>query len=174
MAIEHGGRVGRMLQTIRNTRKLKRAGFSYPYRIVTEAKRAKLPLSYAMAFLEKESYKGKNVFGNDAVENPIKGGLVTKERYKKYLANRKNGMGMQGVGPMQLTWWELQDKADKLGGCWRVRPNLRVGFAHAKGLINQYGTFDGVKRYNGYGQKAQAYARDWTMKQQHWHNYLKR
>jgi hypothetical protein len=153
--------------------KLRRAGFSYPIRVIQEAKRAGLPLSYAMAFLEKESYKGKNVFGSDAVRNPVKGGRVTRRRYAQYLKNRKAGLGMQGVGPMQLTYYTLQDKADKMGGAWRVRYNLRVGFEHAAGLIESYGKFDGVKRYNGSGQMAQAYARDWVQKQQHWHAYLK-
>lgn len=154
--------------------KLKRAGFHYPYRVVSEAKRVGLPLSYAMAFLDKESYKGKNVFGNDAVRNPVKGGYVTKRRYNTYLYFRKHGLGSQGVGPMQLTYYTLQDQADKLGGCWRVRRNLRVGFSHAKSLIDQYGKFDGVKRYNGSGSKAQAYARDWVSKQYHWKAYLKK
>ena len=35
---------------------------------------------------------------------------------------------MQGVGPCQLTYWVLQDAADRLGGCWDWRCNVRVGF----------------------------------------------
>lgn len=157
----------------RTVRKLRRAGFRRPIRTIQESKRTGLPLSYAMAFLEKESYKGRNVFGSDSVRNPVKGGKVTRKRYKRYLRYRRRGYGCQGVGPMQLTYYALQDSADRLGGCWKPRFNMRVGFRHAKYLIDHYGKFDGVKRYNGSGSSAQAYARDWTAKQSHWHDYLK-
>ena len=160
---------------------LDRHSVKYPKTTVAEARRVGLPISYALAFLEKESSGkdsdgsskiGLNLFGHDAVRNPVKGGFVTEERYRTYLANRKAGLGMQGVGPCQLTWWELQDMADRRGGCWRPEANMRVGFALAKRLIKQHGKLGGAMRYNGTGPAAQAYAQDWLAKQRHWHSLL--
>src|SRR4051812_2834819 len=130
---------------IRSARKVKAAGFQNSLRIVLEAKAAKIPLSYALASVEKESGRGYNVFGHDAVRNPIKGGAVTKERYLAYKKYRKQGLGMQGVGPLQLTWWETQDQADALGGCWKPKYNLRVGLQMVAALIRAKGVFNGVK-----------------------------
>jgi hypothetical protein len=161
-----------VVSDLRLARKLKSAGFQNSLRTIWEARRADLPLSYAMAFLEKESGKGQNVFGHDAVRNPIKGGKVTRSRYLKYKRYRQVGLGMQGVGPMQLTYYTLQDQADRLGGCWNPRYNMRVGFAHASNLIKRYGVHNGVARYNGDGPAAEAYALDWARKQTHWHNYV--
>ena len=102
-------------------------GLKSPKATIAEARRAGLPLSYALAFLEKESTGtdadgttrfGLNLFGHDAVRNPVKGGFVTQARYSQYRTNRQAGLGMQGVGPCQLTWYEFQDRADSLGGCW--------------------------------------------------------
>lgn len=157
---------------IRLARKLKKAGVHNSLRTIYEARSAKLPLSYALAFLEKESNRGQNLFGNDAVRNPIKGGAVTRSRYLLYKKYRNQGLGMQGVGPMQLTWYEFQDKADALGGCWKPKYNMRIGFRLAADLIRRHGKFAGVARYNGTGSAANAYAHDWMTKQAKWHKYV--
>jgi cell wall-associated NlpC family hydrolase len=153
----------------------------YPRTTVQEAARVGLPLSYALAFLQKESSGtdqdgraafGLNLFGSDHVPNPIKGGTVSHVRYQQYLANRRAGRGMQGVGPCQLTWWEFQDHADQLGGCWKPAANMRVGFGIAKALIQKHGKQGGAARYNGVGPAAEDYGRDWVAKQRHWHELL--
>jgi hypothetical protein len=157
------------------------AGLKYKVTTIEEARRVGLPLSYALAFLEKESSGkdadgrarfGLNLFGHDAVRN-IRGGLVTEARYRVYVRQRKAGMGMQGVGPCQLTWYGLQDMADAMGGCWKPRYNMRVGFAQAKALIKAHGKRGGVTRYNGSGPAAQRYADDWIEKQLAWHRWLR-
>lgn len=156
--------------------RLRKAGFENSLRTIWEARGANLPLSYALAFLEKETGRGQNVFGNDSttsIPDSWKGKPVTSERYKYYKRYR-NRYGMQGVGPMQLTWWETQDKADRIGGCDKPKYNLRVGFGMAASLIRTYGIFNGVMRYNGSGPAAEAYARDWAHKQTYWHRYLTR
>ena len=56
---------------------------------------------------------------------------------------------MNGVGPMQLTWYTLQDQADALGGCWKVGPNIRVGCEYLSGLIKAKGKKAGIQAYNG-------------------------
>jgi hypothetical protein len=160
------------VRDIQLARKLKKAGFQNSLRTVWEARRAKLPLSYAMAFLDKESNRGHNLFGSDPVANSVKGGKVTKARYVEYKRQRKLGRGMQGVGPMQLTWYSYQDAADAMGGCWKPKYNLRVGFKLAADKIKRHGTYEGVRRYNGDGPASYRYADDWKARQAKWHRYL--
>ena len=129
-----------------------------------EARRVGLPVALACAVLEKET-GFRNVFGHDAVRNPIKsppGGLlaVTEDNYRQYLAHRRRGLGNQGVGPMQLTSPGLQDRADQLGGCWQPGPNIRVGLEFLAGNIRRLGLRAGVVAYNGSGPAAQRYGDD--------------
>lgn len=131
----------------------------------------RLPLSYALALVEKES-AFKNVFGHDAVRNPIKGGKVTLIRYRAYKAYRQRGWGMQGVGPVQLTWYEFQDRADQAGGCHKPYASMCVGFQHLKELIQQHGKQAGAAAYNGTGDAADAYGRDWLTRQKKWHELV--
>jgi murein DD-endopeptidase MepM/ murein hydrolase activator NlpD len=105
----------------------------------------------------------RNVFGHDNVRNPIKsppGGLlaVTPDLYRQYLGFRRQGLGNQGVGPMQLTSPGLQDRADKLGGTWRPGPNIRVGVELLASNIKRLGLREGVRAYNGSGDDAERYA----------------
>jgi hypothetical protein len=131
----------------------------------------KLPLSYALALVEKESAFA-NVFGHDPVRNPIKGGRVTRARYLAYKAYRRAGYGMQGVGPVQLTWYGFQDEADRIGGCHKPYPSLCVGFSNLRAKINQLGKEKGAAAYNGTGEAASAYGRDWLARQEKWHKVV--
>lgn len=151
----------------------KRAGAEFAWRIVTEARAEKVQVSLAFALVEQES-GFRNVYGHDGVRNPApKGGKVTKANYLNvYLPARKRGEGMQGVGPMQLTWFEFQDQADKLGGCWLPSRNIKVGLRVVAQNIKQHGEFAGVAAYNGSGPAAQAYARSVLAKRDHWHQVL--
>jgi soluble lytic murein transglycosylase-like protein len=144
--------------------------------IVIAARKADIQVSLLCAILEQET-EFKNVYGHDGVRNPIKsppGGLlrVTRENYVVYLKHRRNNEGMQGVGPMQLTWWEFQDRADKLGGCWNPTINIEVGAQIIADLIKQHGKTAGIAAYNGSGSAAQAYARSVLSKARKWHGWL--
>jgi len=159
---------------LKNAVVLKRYGFKNPYTLLYEADKAGISHVTAAALTEQETGTGRNVFGHDPVRNPApKGGTVTKARYLEYKRNRKAGLGMQGVGPLQLTWWEFQDEADRLGGCWKVRYNYRVGFHHLAALIRQHGWHEGVKRYNGSGPAAENYRRAMKEKHTKWTKRLK-
>lgn len=152
---------------------LREHGIAYPITTLQEARAAGISLSLACAFLEQESGGGHNVFGHDPVRRgQRKGGKVTKTRYALYKRLRKLGFGMQGVGPMQLTWYELQDEADAQGGCWQPRYNMRVGFRHAAAAIRTYGERDGIRRYNGSGAAAEAYAKSVLARKAQWHSRL--
>lgn len=116
--------------------------------IVAEAKRAGLPLALACALVEQES-SFRNVFGHDAVANPIaKGSPVTRASFEQYRTFRNQGLGPQGVGVTQLTFPPFQDEADALGGCWKVRNQLRVGYRVLAEAISAHGVRGGLATYN--------------------------
>ena len=137
-------------------------GGRYEDVIVREAHAQSVPVSLVCAVLQMES-GFRNVFGHDKVANPVRspaGGLleVTEERYRTYLKHRKAGQGAQGVGPAQLTWPAFQDRADKLGGCWKPGPNIKVAVGVLADNIKAAGIRGGIASYNGSGSAAQAYA----------------
>lgn len=132
-----------------------------------------LPLSYGLALCEKEG-GFRMIWGHDRVPNTVKsppGGIlrVTRANYAEYKRQRKLGRGMQGCGHTQLTWFAYQDQADAVGGCWRPYPNLVVGFRLLAGLVHAHGLEHGAARYNGTGEAAAAYGRDFVQKQHTWH-----
>ena len=145
--------------------------------VVREARRVRLPIALACAILEKET-GFRNVFGHDGVRNPVKsppGGLlaVTQDNYRQYLHHRRQGLGNQGVGPMQLTSAFLQDRADQLGGCWQPGPNIRVGLEFLAGNIRRMGLRPGVVAYNGSGPAAQRYGDDVLARARLWDKRLR-
>lgn len=153
---------------IRLARWLKRQGFQNPYRIVRAAVVSNLAMPRALAMLTMETGSCRNVYGHDPVRNRApKGGAVTRSNYRGiYLPDRRAGLGMQGVGPTQLTWFAFQDRADALGGCPHPYFNMRVGFA----IFREYrragaDVWEAAKRYNGadaYADRFVAWDREWA------------
>lgn len=147
----------------------KRNGIVNPIISYNEARRAGLSYAVLCAVLEQESGGGHNVFGHDAVRNPIKGGRVTKQRYLQYKQYRQRGYGMQGVGPMQLTYYGYQDLADRLGGCWKPKYNIRIGANKLAKDIHRSGLYGALKAYNG----SDAYARQVMARVRKWQRILR-
>lgn len=108
-----------------------------------------VPFWVICAFLEKETSGGRNIFGNDA--SIFSGaGIVTESKYHAYKALRKRTGQMQGVGPMQLTWYSYQDRADAQGGCWRPQVNIITGAQILQDLKTPHNTWWDVSyKYNG-------------------------
>jgi len=155
-------------------RKAKARGANYSLRIVLEARRADIPISLAFALIEQES-GFSNVFGHDPTI--FQGaGKVTKAKYLDYKRARGTpGRRMQGVGPAQLTWWEFQDRADRLGGAWVARRNIRVAFEHLGGLLKHHSTRDALAIYNAgnaRSRQGQNYAASVMRRQRKWHEVL--
>lgn len=151
--------------------KLKQYGIKYPATTVWAARRTNTPLAIACALLEQETAGGQNVFGHDPTIY-VGAGKVTKAKYVAYKRARGKTR-MQGVGPCQLTWWSTQDKADALGGCWKPGLNMHVGFTLLMGNIKGFGRWDGIRRYNGSGEAAKAYANTVTTKIKKWEQRFK-
>ncbi len=147
-------------------------GANYSLRIIREARRAGIPISLGFALVEQES-SFKNVFGHDPTIF-VGAGTVTKAKYQQYKAKRgpTGRGGMQGVGPCQLTWYEFQDRADRLGGCWLPQHNIRVGFGLVADLIDKHGQQTGLARYNGTGAAADRYSREVRERMHKWHGWL--
>jgi hypothetical protein len=129
--------------------KAKEAGAHYSLRIVLEARAAGIPISLAFALVEKES-SFRNIYGNDLVRNRApKGKPVTKKNWQGvYLPDRKAGLGNQGAGLTQLTATEFQDRADRMGGCWIPKYQLRVGFELLAELLEEYDVGRALAAYN--------------------------
>lgn len=129
--------------------------------IIVEHEKDRPTLARCLALLENES-GGANIFGADpggtALPRQWYDTGVTESKYRVYLKRRHEGMTPNGVGPCQLTNPTEQDRADRMGGCWKVDPNMKVGFAMLHNLIETYGVFEGFRRYNGSGQAAVLYA----------------
>lgn len=169
---------------------LDRMGIKHPAWTIQLARDNGIPISLAASILIQESGGGRNVFGHDPVNprnatlldrrrvrwlNKMKGRKVNRYRYKRYKFYRRRGYGMQGVGPMQLTWYTFQDQADKMGGAWRPYLNMKVGFA----LLARYlratpnDKQSAVAHYNGSGAAAEHYARQVLKRADDIHDRLK-
>lgn len=150
--------------------RLRRHGIRIPRIAYQEARRARLELAVLCAVLEQETGGGRNVFGHDPTI--FRGaGKVTKKKYLAYKKARgpRGRGGMQGVGPMQLTWWTYQDHADALGGCWDPRFNVRVGAQTLAHGIRALGLWRALRAYNG----SSAYADEVMARVVRWRRRLK-
>lgn len=132
---------------LRIIRKMRKHGIVNPVIAFQEARRAHCPIPVLCAVLMQETGGGRNIFGHDPTIF-VGAGTVTKKKYLAYKARRKKG-GFQGVGPMQLTYGGYQDEADSLGGCWKVRFNIRVGAGHLARKIKGSGIWYALRDYNG-------------------------
>jgi hypothetical protein len=154
-----------------------------PAVVIEEAHAEGVPLELACALLMQETGGGRNEWGHDptifvggydAHRGVHYGETVTEDAYKAYLAQRgKTGRGgMQGVGPVQLTYYSYQDEADAEGGCWQSRFNMRIGFRHLAANVKRYGLRAGVAAYNGSGPAAQRYANSVLALAEQWKHIL--
>lgn len=157
----------RRAKKLRIAAKARTRGARYAYKIVDEADKAGVSISLALALCEQET-GFRNVFGHDPTIF-VGAGTVTKKKYRAYKRQRgpRGHGGMQGVGVAQLTYYAFQDQADALGGCWRIRPQLRVAFGIVRDLIDDFGEA-GIWRYNG----APAYGPQVEERRRRWHDFL--
>jgi hypothetical protein len=169
---------------LRRAAKARAFGIRNPLIAIEEAQRTEhIGPALAIAMLEQES-GGKNLWGHDPTifiggfdkqhsrfwTGLGRRGYVNEAGYREYKKQRRASGNrlMQGVGPMQLTWWEFQDGADHLGGSWNPRANIRYGLRRLDALIDQHGVREGIKRYNGTGPRADAYARSVLERRAKW------
>lgn len=140
-------------------------GILRPGEVIELAAATSLDLAAAATMLAKESGGGRNVWGSDQVViapgTYVKGAPVTQSAYLAYRAAVVAGRaGRQGCGPTQLTYGGYQDLADRAGGCWDWRANVRTGFTALAALVKAKGLRDGFRAYNGSGPAAERYAAD--------------
>lgn len=130
-------------------------------------------LSQCLALLENES-GGANIFGHEGTACPEEwwGGEVTEPRYVVYRERRDKGLTPDGVGPTQITDPQLQIEAQNLGGCWKPKLNMDVGFGFLHQLMVEHGSQDGFAAYNGSGPAAVAYGERAMRWAEIWHDRL--
>jgi hypothetical protein len=150
-----------------------RAGAQYAYRIVAEARRSGIMLSWAFALFEQES-DFRNIFGCDwgmnvgsRYEPPYCRVPVTKERVAALLAYGKPN----GVGPGQLTDFSYVRRAERTKvsrayGAHLPGNNIRVSLEVLAEKTG--GDMKQAWRYNG----ARSYQDEIKAKQIRWHNTL--
>ena len=157
---------------MRRVLRARRHGAAHILKILWEARRAGLNPALAFALVERES-SFRNCFGNDVVVAPqVRGGPVTRASYRRYRELRDRGHGAQGVGLTQLTWLSFQEDADRLGGCWKPRVQLRVGFGVLARLMEARGERAGIEAYNGTGPRAERYATELLALSEKWERIL--
>lgn len=142
-----------------------------PDLVLAACTKSGLAPSIMCAKLMRESGGGRNVFGSDRVAYPTSGAYtkstktVTRAAVQAYLKWRGAGPAagrggrQNGVGPSQLTWWTLQDEAERRGGLHLPGPNLDVGAAEFKRLLDKAdgdlraaaGEYNGGIRWREYG-----------------------
>lgn len=132
-------------------------------RLMMEARSAGISLSLGLGLRTQETgiHGDGNVWGHDrtifvgghdAKHNKTYSS-VTKASVLAYLPQRgaRGDGGMQGAGPLQLTYFTFQDEAMRLGGLWLPRVNYRVGFTDLAHLIRMHGGDErrALAEYNG-------------------------
>jgi hypothetical protein len=121
--------------------------------IVDEAERADLHVDLACALVEQES-NGRNIFGCDhgnvGDRPPYCHQAATKERVQALRTGGSYRHGMNGIGPVQLTWWEFVEKAEALGGAHIPANNCRVGFTDLVSMLDVegFGYLEALGAYN--------------------------
>jgi hypothetical protein len=143
----------------------------HPRIVVEEAKRAKLPLRFALAMLEKETgIPQRNIFGCD--HGSGKAFCHEKVTAAKVAALRRSGLA-NGVGWTQLTFPPFVAEADRLGGAHKPRFQMRVGFKVLKENMDREGSpQQGFRAYNGSGPAAERYGREAMKIAERWRRIL--
>jgi tellurite resistance protein len=146
---------------------IERHGGRYAKEIIAASRKTGAPIALLCAILSHET-GFRNIYGRDRGRrpNPVRSPappqalVCTKENYRRYLQARNSGADANGVGPMQLTSHSYQDRADKLGGCWKPEINILVGAQVILEKIKSQGGSlrEGVRAYNGEGDAAETYA----------------
>jgi hypothetical protein len=143
----------------------------HPKLVVEEAERARLPLRFALAMLEKETgIPQRNVFGCD--HGPGQAFCHENVTATRVAALRRSRLA-NGVGWTQITFPPFVEEADRLGGAHKPRFQMRVGFKVLKENIDREGSAQqGFRAYNGTGPTAEKYGRQAIAIAERWQRTL--
>jgi hypothetical protein len=143
----------------------------HPKIVVEEAERARLPLRFALAMLEKETQIPQlNIFGCD--HGPGKAFCHENVTAARVAALRRSGLA-NGVGWTQITFPAFVEEADRLGGAHKPRFQMRVGFKVLKdNMDREGGPQQGFRAYNGTGEDAEKYGREAIAVAERWERIL--
>lgn len=145
--------------------------------LVSAAKAVGIDLAIAAAFVERESH-GRNVFGSDPGGAFSGGGVVTEAKYKQFTALVAAGHTSNGVGPLQLTYFEYFPQAERQGlKLWVPYDNMVFGLRLIKGYLGGSVSSNAINNagqlYNsGHPGGAPEYGKDVAAKAARWKQLL--
>ena len=118
--------------------------------VVDEAHRVGLDLPIALALVQIETgpFEEKNIFGGNQ-GHPFLNQRVSEGSMKMFRDFVDAGNSPVGVGPAQLTDYDLIKDAEELGGAHIPRYTLRVAFRELKRLVKNYDVYRAFVYYNG-------------------------
>lgn len=155
------------------------AEFQNADKIIEAHRQTGFPLHFLCGVLSVESL-GRNIYGGDigGVFSSYPGGgriEVTEENFKEFRKRVLDGEKSNGVGPMQITWHELFNEAEKLGySLWLPLDNLLYGILLYKRFMENTYSYDALAKgatiYNSgpYKGKINEYARKVVAKAKEW------
>jgi hypothetical protein len=154
-------------------RRARANGGQHAYRIILEARRAGIPLSWAFALIEQES-GFRNIFGCDwGTPNPGRfyppycRVPVTRERVQTLLQyGRPNGVGLTQLTDFNYVRRAERTKVARAFGAHLPGNQIRVGMEVLKEKTG--GDMGQAWRYNG----SREYQAQIKAKQRRWHNVL--
>jgi hypothetical protein len=153
-------------------RRARANGAQHAYRIILEARRAGIPLSWAFALVEQES-GFRNIFGCDWGSNidrfrpPYCRVPVTKARVALlFAAGKPNGVGLPQRTDFSYVRRAERTKVARAFGAHLPGNQIRVGMEVLKEKTG--GDMGQAWRYNG----AREYQAQIKAKQRRWHNIL--
>lgn len=106
--------------------------------------RVRYAVAYAL-FAQESNYRV--IYGHD-VGGLLPGLPVTKDNYRYFRSRVANshGIGANGVGLGQVTYWTyVRDHA----GLWKPRVQVYLSLSILSDLIKKYGEYTGLGAYNG-------------------------
>lgn len=172
-------RARKVARHIGQAAKARRAGALHVRAIFKAADKHNISRALALALVQHES-GFVNQYGHDRdsrgriIYHGRSGRvLVTPRNYRAYLDYRHRTGLAQGVGLGQLTSPDIQDLADRRGGCHKNGPNVDVAMDVLAGHIKALGLRAGIGAYNGgRGNPQLGYADAVLAKYEHWRKVL--
>jgi hypothetical protein len=125
-------------------------------------------LRYALGFAMFDQESGfQVVYGHDVGGyNP--GEKVTRDNYERFrrLVVERNGVGANGVGLGQITYWTyIRDHR----GLWKAKVQVYLAASILADLVHRLGEFTGTGAYNGgEGNPNESYAREVLERADYW------
>lgn len=104
----------------------------------------------AVALVTNETATGRNIYSDSEGPSELRGQLVTEKNFQAVIEPWHHGTGGEtGIGPYQLTSWDLVEEANRLGGVWNAYCSAQVALHLFHELVGEHGVYWAAAAYNG-------------------------